>query len=51
MVPGALPLVGIDDPSTALLRELEAPAAGPAVEVFPDARPVLDQLLPIVAGR
>lgn len=39
-----LRVLGIEEPSTALLHELEAPAAGPAVEVFPDARRVLDQL-------
>jgi len=39
-----LAVLGIDAPSAALLGELEAPAAGPAVEVFPDVRPVLEQL-------
>ena len=39
-----LRVLGIDAPSAALLRELEAPAAGPVVEVFPDVRRVLDQL-------
>ena len=39
-----LRVLGIDEPSAALLRELEAPAAGPIVEVFPDVRRVLDQL-------
>jgi HAD superfamily hydrolase (TIGR01509 family) len=36
--------LGIDAPSPALLHELEAPPAGPVVELFPDVRPVLDQL-------
>jgi hypothetical protein len=39
-----LAVLGIDAPSAALLGELEAPAAGPVVEVFPDVRPVLEQL-------
>jgi putative hydrolase of the HAD superfamily len=39
-----LAVLGIDAPSAALLGELEAPAAGPAVKVFPDVRPVLEQL-------
>jgi putative hydrolase of the HAD superfamily len=39
-----LRVLGIDEPSAALLQELEAPAAGPVVEVFPDVRRVLDQL-------
>ena len=39
-----LAVLGIDAPSLALLRELEAPAAGPVVEVFPDVWPVLEQL-------
>ena len=39
-----LRVLGVDAPSVALLRELEAPAAGPVVEVFPDVRRVLDQL-------
>jgi putative hydrolase of the HAD superfamily len=39
-----LAVLGIAAPSAALLRELEAPAVGPAVAVFPDARPVLEQL-------
>lgn len=36
--------LGVDSPPAELLRELEAPAAGPVVEVFEDVRPVLDQL-------
>jgi putative hydrolase of the HAD superfamily len=39
-----LAVLGVDAPSTALLRELEAPAAGPVVELFPDVRRVLEQL-------
>jgi FMN phosphatase YigB (HAD superfamily) len=39
-----LRVLGVDEPSAVLLRELEAPAAGPVVEVFPDVRRVLDQL-------
>ncbi|MBE1605301.1 HAD-IA family hydrolase [Actinopolymorpha pittospori] len=39
-----LQVLGIDEPSEALLHELEAPAAGPTIEPFPDVRPVLDQL-------
>jgi FMN phosphatase YigB (HAD superfamily) len=39
-----LRVLGIASPSAALLHELEAPATGPTVEVFPDVRPVLDQL-------
>jgi putative hydrolase of the HAD superfamily len=39
-----LAVLGIDAPSTALLEELEGPAAGPVVELFPDVRPVLDHL-------
>jgi beta-phosphoglucomutase-like phosphatase (HAD superfamily) len=39
-----LPVLGIDVPSAALLRELEAPAAGRVVEPFPDVRQVLDEL-------
>src|SRR5882757_9636031 len=31
-----LRVLGVDVPSAALLRDLEAPAAGPAVAVFPD---------------
>lgn len=39
-----LRVLGIHEPSTVLLQELEAPAAGPVVELFPDVRRVLDQL-------
>jgi HAD superfamily hydrolase (TIGR01509 family) len=39
-----LRVLGIEQPSAALLHELEAPAAGPIIEVFPDVRHVLDQL-------
>jgi putative hydrolase of the HAD superfamily len=39
-----LTVPGVADPSPALLTELEAPAAGPVVELYPDARRVLDQL-------
>ena len=39
-----LAVLGVDAPSAALLRELEAPAAGPVVEVFPDVWRVLEQL-------
>jgi putative hydrolase of the HAD superfamily len=39
-----LGVIGIDAPSAELLRELEAPAAGPVVEVYPDVLPVLAQL-------
>ena len=39
-----LRVLGIGEPSAALLHELEAPAARPAVEVFPDVRCVLDEL-------
>lgn len=37
--------LGIDRPSPALLHRLEAPAAGPTVEPYPEVRGVLDQLL------
>lgn len=39
-----LRVLGIEAPATALLHELEAPAAGPVVEFFPDVRHVLGQL-------
>jgi FMN phosphatase YigB (HAD superfamily) len=39
-----LAVLGIADPPSSLLRELEAPAAGPVVELYPDVFPVLDQL-------
>ena len=37
-----LAVLRVDAPSTALLEELEAPAAGPVVEFFPDVRAVLE---------
>jgi putative hydrolase of the HAD superfamily len=36
--------LGIDGPSAGLLAELEAPPAGPVVELFPDVRRVLEWL-------
>jgi HAD superfamily hydrolase (TIGR01509 family) len=39
-----LRVLGIAEPSRALLHELEAPPAEPAVEIFADVRPVLDRL-------
>jgi putative hydrolase of the HAD superfamily len=39
-----LHVLGIGDPSTELLYELEAPPARPASEPFPEVRAVLDQL-------
>jgi putative hydrolase of the HAD superfamily len=39
-----LAVLGIERPSEQLLRELEAPAAGPLIELYPDVRHVLDQL-------
>jgi putative hydrolase of the HAD superfamily len=39
-----LRVLGVAQPSPALLRELEDPPAGPAIEAYPDARPVLDEL-------
>jgi putative hydrolase of the HAD superfamily len=45
-----LAVLGIDAPSAALLQELEGPAAGPVVEVFPDVRPVLDRLRALGVG-
>jgi len=36
--------LGINEPTTALLHDLEAPLAGPVVELFHDVRPALDQL-------
>src|SRR3712207_1841397 len=39
-----LRVLGVDDPPPALLAELEAPAAGPVIEVYPEVRGVLDQL-------
>ncbi|MFI7540484.1 HAD family hydrolase [Actinoplanes sp. NPDC049599] len=39
-----LTALGIPNPSERLLTELEAPAAGPVIELYPDVRPVLEQL-------
>lgn len=39
-----LRVLGVPRPDRALLSELEAPAAGPAVEPYPEVRPVLDRL-------
>ncbi|SNY45352.1 haloacid dehalogenase superfamily, subfamily IA, variant 3 with third motif having DD or ED [Paractinoplanes atraurantiacus] len=39
-----LAALGIERPSAALLWELEAPAAGPVIEAYPDVRPALEQL-------
>ena len=39
-----LAVLGIDEPSARLLHELAAPAAGPVVELYPDVRPVLEEL-------
>jgi len=39
-----LRVLGIAEPSLALLHELEAPPAEPAVEIFADVLPVLDRL-------
>ncbi|WP_327001697.1 HAD-IA family hydrolase [Dactylosporangium sp. NBC_01737] len=39
-----LTVLGIGDPSEPLLRQLEAPAAGPVIEVYTDVRRVLEQL-------
>jgi FMN phosphatase YigB (HAD superfamily) len=39
-----LTVLGVADPSSRLLAELEGPAAGPVVELYPDVRPVLDRL-------
>lgn len=39
-----LAVLGVDQPSAELLRELEAPAAGPVIELYPDVRRVLDRL-------
>jgi putative hydrolase of the HAD superfamily len=39
-----LTVLGIDAPSSPLLDELEAPAAGPHVELYPDVLPVLNEL-------
>jgi putative hydrolase of the HAD superfamily len=40
-----LDVLGVHQPSDELLHELDAPPAAPAVETYPDVRPVLDQLL------
>ncbi|MGC4876086.1 HAD family hydrolase [Micromonospora sp. DT43] len=39
-----LAVLGIDCPSEQLLQQLEAPAAGPTIELYPDVRGVLDRL-------
>jgi HAD superfamily hydrolase (TIGR01509 family) len=39
-----LAVLGIERPLDHLLRELEAPASGPTIELYPDARYVLEQL-------
>jgi len=39
-----LRVLGIAEPSAALLKELEDPPAGPVLEVYPDVRRVLDEL-------
>jgi putative hydrolase of the HAD superfamily len=39
-----LAALGVREPSARLLDELEAPAAGPVVEVFPDVRRTLERL-------
>lgn len=39
-----LAVLGIAHPSEPLLRQLEAPAAGPVLELYPDVLPVLDRL-------
>jgi len=39
-----LATLGVEHPSEQLLRQLEAPAAGPVVELYPDVRRVLSQL-------
>jgi HAD superfamily hydrolase (TIGR01509 family) len=36
--------LGIAEPGTGLLHELEAPAAGPVIELYPDVRPALEWL-------
>jgi HAD superfamily hydrolase (TIGR01509 family) len=45
-----LRVLGIAQPSAALLHQLEAPPAAPAVEVFPDVQPVLDRLAALGIG-
>lgn len=39
-----LATLGVADPSPALLHELEAPAASPVAELYPDVLPALDHL-------
>ena len=39
-----LTVLGVPDPSPRLLHQLEAPAAGPTIEPYPDVRPVLERL-------
>jgi FMN phosphatase YigB (HAD superfamily) len=39
-----LAVLGIPDPSERLLQQLEAPAAGPVIELYADVRGVLDRL-------
>jgi len=39
-----LRVLGVEEPSPALLDELEAPAAGPVVETFPEVGRVLERL-------
>jgi HAD superfamily hydrolase (TIGR01509 family) len=39
-----LTVLGIGDPSAELLHELETPAAGPVVELYPEVRRVLEEL-------
>jgi HAD superfamily hydrolase (TIGR01509 family) len=39
-----LAVLGIRYPSERLLQQLEAPAAGPVIELYPDVRGVLDRL-------
>jgi HAD superfamily hydrolase (TIGR01509 family) len=39
-----LATLGVERPSEQLLRQLEAPAAGPVIELYPDVRRVLSQL-------
>jgi len=39
-----LAVLGVERPSEQLLRQLEAPAAGPVIELYPDVHRVLNQL-------
>lgn len=39
-----LAVLGIDSPSEQLLRQLDDPAAGPVIELYPDVHRVLNQL-------